>query len=188
MVSPLYAEKYYYVYKDSSGRTHIEDSISSDHAKYGYRVVNSQGATIEVVPSTREKKRKEAKRREQARRAIERREERQADEFLLQSFVSVEDIREAGNKKILAIQSQIDITKRHIDAFEKNLEQLEAQIERDDLNGKDVTQQQIDDIQRIKDSIEQNKKFIIRKVEQQREIREQYLEYIERFKQLRASK
>lgn len=182
------AEQLYYMYKDSKGRTHIEDSISDKHAKYGYRIVNSQGLTIKVVPGTREKKRKEARLRKQNEKAQKKQNAREADEFLLKTFVSEEDIRQTGNKKIMAIQSQIETTNKHIEAFEKNLAQLEEQVHRADLDGREVTDKQVNDIKRIKDSIVQNKQFVVRKIEQQETIRDQYVEYIRRYKALTARK
>lgn len=182
------AEQLYYIYKDPKGRTYIEDSISANHAKYGYRVVNSQGATLKVVPSTREQKRKEEQRRKRTAAAKEKNKNQRRDEYLLQSFVDVEDIRQAGNKKIMAIQAQVETTTNHIKAFEENLKQLEAQIEQADRDGREITQKEVDNIQRIKDSIQQNKLFAQRKIKEQKDIQKEYLEYMERFQALKAGK
>ena len=183
-----FAEELYYIYKDRNGRTHIEDSITEKHAKYGYRVVNSQGTTIQVVPSVREQKRKEEKRRKRSQKQIAKQAQREQDDFLLRSFVDINDIRQAGNKKIMALQTQIDTTMTHITAFEKNLEQLETQIEKADQENREITQKDVDAIAKIKDSIKNNKKFVQRKMEQQQEIRDEYIGYMRRFQELQAKK
>jgi len=182
--SNLLAEELYYIYKDNKGRTYIEDSISANHAKYGYRIVNSQGATLKVVPSTHTKQRKEDRRRKRSEAAYARDKQKRRDEYLLRTFVDVDDIRETGNKKIMAIQTQIDTTNEHIKAFEINLSQLEAQIEKADRSGKEITQRDVDNIKRIKDSIAQNRSFARRKAKEQKDIRKEYIDYIERFKAL----
>ncbi len=177
-------EGIFYIYQDNNGHTFIEDSISANHAKYGYRVVSSQGITIKKVPSVHEQKRRNEKRRKRINEQTAARTQRAADEVLLHSFVDENDIRETGNKKIMAIQNEIEITNNHIFAFENNLRQLEAQIHKADLAGHDVTQNQIEDIRRIKNNIEQNKSFITRKIKQQEKIREQYIEFMQRFSKL----
>ncbi|MDX1812867.1 MAG: hypothetical protein R3240_13005, partial [Gammaproteobacteria bacterium] len=155
-------------------------------AKYGYRIVNSQGATLQVVPGTLEKQREEKKRLAHKKTKKPHKKEHSKDEYLLRTFVDEEDIRQTGNKKILALQTQIETTNQHISAFEKNLVQLEEQIQTMDQAGKEITDKQVDDIRRIKDSIAKNKAFVLRKIKQQQEIRDEYLGYIERFKALKA--
>ena len=181
----LLADQLYYIYKDEYGRTHISDTVTQKHARHGYRVVNSQGATLREVPSTSERLNEEHKRRKREADAKARNKKQHADEYLLQSFVDVEDIRQAGNKKMLALQAQIDTTNSHIKAFEENLAQLEAQLAQADKDGRDVTDKDVDAIRLIKESITQNKAFVLNKIEEQREIREEYLGYIQRFKALK---
>ena len=183
---PVWAEKYYYIYKDARGKVHIEDFISADHARYGYRVVNSQGLTIEVVPSSKEKQRQAEKQRKKAQKALAANKDRKADDFLLKTFIDANEIREAGNKKILAIQSEIDMAQNHIKVFEKNLRQLEAQLEKTDQAGKAITQKDVDAIRKIKESIRKNKAFIDQKKQQQMEIRDLYTRYIKRYRQLKT--
>lgn len=184
----LLADHLYYIYKDARGRTHISDSVTHNHAKYGYRVVNSAGATLRVVPSTTERMNREKRRIEREAEIKARNKKNHADEYLLQSFVDEEDIRQAGNKKILTIQKQIDITNDHIKAFEENLKQLKAQVAQADREGRDITEKDVEGIRLIKESIVKNKEFVVNKIQEQKDIRIEYMGYIERFKALKKAK
>lgn len=183
-----WAEELYYIYKDNKGRTYIEDSISANHAKYGYRVVNAQGTTLRTVPSIAEQQRKEEKRRKRTEAAQAKEAKHERDDYLLQTFMDVEDIRQAGNKKIMALQNQIETTNNHIKAFEENLKELETQIQKADQEKREITQADVDAIERIKESIQQNKFFVQRKIDQQQQTRDEYVEYIRRFQELKAAK
>jgi len=168
----------YYMFKDKNGQTLIQDSIPPEYVKNGYKVVNERGVTIEIVPSERERREKlkvtERRQNEINLAEKEKATKQELDERLFQSFSSADDIRLAGNKKITAIQMQINTTVRHIQAFEGNLEQLEAQSSA----GGDTNKESM---QRLRQSIKQNMAFINRKRDEQNKIRDEYLSYIQRY-------
>lgn len=177
---PVFAGQYY-MFKDKNGRTQIQDSIPSEYVKNGYKIVNDQGMTVDVVPSEREQlKMLEANQRRESETSQvekEKAEKKEQDERLFHSFSSAEDIRQAGNKKIMAVQTQIDTTLKHIQAFENNLEKLEAQS----ANGGNAN---IDAIQNLRQSIKENTSFVERKRKEQNDIRDEYVEYIQRYQLL----
>lgn len=184
MLSAVCADEVYYVFKDKNGNTLIQDAIPAEYVNQGYRMINEQGVTIRTVPSLAEQKRLAsiaAKRRSQEK---DKERQRIEDEMLLASFVSVEQIREAGNNKILAIQAQIDITLSHIKAFEKNLAQLQAQAIEYAKRPGGITQAEVEEVQSIKTSIVRNREYIVRQREEQRRLREEYVGYIERYQAL----
>jgi len=171
----------FYMFKDSRGRTQIQDSIPSEYVKNGYRIVNANGVTIKVVPSEREQRKKmkanQLRETESTLAAQKKAEEDALNERLLYSFSSAEEIRQAGNKKILSVQTEIDATVGHVKAFEANLSKLEAQRA---AGGKANDQS----ILELKKSIQQNYAFIDRKRKEQKRIRDEYLGLIKRYEML----
>ena len=171
----------FYMFKDNKGRTQIQDSIPSEYIKYGYKIVNERGATIKVVPSEREQRKKLRVNQRKANEATlaekKKVEAREQDERLMQSFSNAEEIRQAGNKKIMVVQAQIDATAKHVEAFENNLHELEAQR---DAGGN----ANAESIEKLRESIQQNYAFIARKRKEQNRIRDEYVGYIERYQAL----
>lgn len=184
----LFAGDVYYVYKDKQGRTHIEDSIPGEFTKYGYKIINEQGMTIKEVPSVKTKvKRANAKqRRTEAQHAKEAQDKK--NQQLLRRFTSLEDIRETGNKKIMALQSQIDITNNHIKAFEKNLSDLQEHALSLSKQLKPVPDDNLRDIERMKENIKKNKKYVEIKRTEQHKIREEFIVLINQYKKLTAKR
>ena len=174
----------FYKFKDKSGRIQIQDSIPSEYVKYGYIIVNDRGITVEIVPSEREQRKKlianKLRRNETAIAEREKAEKKERDERLFHSFSSAEEIRQAGNNKILIVQAQIDTTAKHVEAFVKNL----AKLDEHRAAGGDVDEE---GVAKLRKSVAQNKAFIERKRQEQNNIREEYLGYIQRY-QILSSK
>jgi len=180
----LFAGELYYVFKDRSGNTLIQDSIPAAYVHQGYRIINEQGLTIRTVPSVKEQRRLANIASSRKTAAKERAKQQKEDEMLLASFSNVDQIREAGNKKILSIQGQIDITLKHIKAFEKNLAELQAQAIEFAKRPGGITQAEVEEVQKVKTSIVRNREFIVRQREEQHKLRQEYVEYIERYQAL----
>ena len=178
------AQEVYYVFKDKNGNTLIQDAIPAEYVNQGYRIINDQGLTIRTVPSLAEQKRLANIAANRQSRQKDNEMQRKEDEMLIASFASVEQIREAGNNKILAIQSQIDITLSHIKAVEKNLAQLQAQAIEYAKRPGGITQAEVDEVQSIKTSIVRNREYIVRQREEQHRLRQEYMRYIERYQAL----
>lgn len=175
------AASQYYMFKDRRGLVLIQDSIPPEYAKFGYKIVSEQGIVVEVVPSEKSQREILKARQKRENQAIliakEKAEKKALDERLLQLFSSADEIRVTGNKKILVIQTEIDTTIKHIQAFERNLKTLENQL----ANG---GKSSLEDIKKLRLSIKQNNAFILRKREEQNLIRAEHLDYIKRYQTL----
>lgn len=187
-VGQVHAGSVFYVYKDKAGRTHIEDSIPGEFAKYGYKIITDKGITIKEVPSVASKvKKANAKaRRTKAQKA--KAEQDKLNKLLLRRFTSLEDIRETGNKKILALQGQIDVTSSHIKAFEKNLADLEEHASSLSEKLQSVPDGKLRDIERMKENIRKNKKYVEQRRSEQHKVRDEFIVYIREYKKLIATK
>lgn len=171
----------FYKFKDKNGRVQIQDSIPAEYVKYGYKVVNERGITIDIVASEREQRKilRDNRRRQKADTLAEREraEKKESDERLFHSFSNAEEIRQAGNKKIMVVQGQIETTTKHIEAFKRNLIMLEEQKAEGGKYDDDA-------MQKLRHSIGQNNAFIKRKRKEQNDIRDEYLGYIQRYQMI----
>ena len=183
--APLFsASEVYYVFKDKNGNSVIQDSIPAAYVNQGYRMINEQGLTIRTVSSVSEQRRLADAAKKRRSDAKGREKQRKEDDMLMASFSSIDQIREAGNKKILSIQGQIDITLSHIKAFEKNLADLQVQAIEFAKRPGGITQAEVDEVQSVKTSIVRNREFIVRQRDEQHKLRQEYMVYIDRFKSL----
>ena len=187
-VSQSFAGDIFYVYKDKAGLTHIEDYIPGELVKYGYKIVNDRGMTIKEVPSVASKLKKDNAKKRRAEKRRAKAEQKKRNQILLRRFTSLEDIRETGNKKILALQSQIDLTLSHIKAYKENLSDLEGHAEKLTKKNQPVPDKQVNDIKSMKDSINKNNKYIGQRKIEQRKIREEFIVFIREYKKLLAKK
>jgi len=173
----------FYVHKDMSGQTHILDYVTNEAAKYGYSVVNEQGVTLQKIPSIASQKRKsrELKRAGNTRRSQEALRERKRK--LLNRFASLTDIREIGNKKILALQKQIDTTLTYIEFFERNLEELETQALALKPNQSPASAKDLATIESAKENILKNQKYVEQRRDEQHKVRNEFLVLIDEYKE-----
>ncbi len=184
---PVFATQFY-VHKDMSGQTHILDYVTSEAAKYGYSIVNDKGITLKKIPSiaSQERKARELKQAGETRRSWEARRERKRR--LLNRFTSLADIREIGNKKILALQNQIDTTLTYIEFFERNLEELEAQalVSKSKLTA--MSSKDFEAIESAKENIRKNQEYVAQRRNEQHKVRDEFLVLIDEYKKFTGAK
>lgn len=178
----------FYVYKDKKGNTHIEDSIPGELVKYGYKIVNDKGMVLKEVLSVVDKEKKAKARRLRTAEQKAKEAQKKRNRNLLRRFTSLEEIRETGNKKIMALQSQIDVTNQHIEAFEKNLNDLEQQASNLRENQKTVPSKNLQAIERMKDNIQKNKDYVVQRKKEQHKTRDEFIMLIDEYKKLLAKR
>ena len=91
--------------------------------------------------------------------------------MLLETYNTIDDINDAKEQKIQAIESTIEYTKKRI----IKLQGLLDNEEKSDA-----------DNQALKQQIAENEKYIEYKIKKQKEIEKTYFEYITRFKELKG--
>ncbi len=177
----------YYVFVDKQGKTRIQDTLSPELQEFGYRVVNSQGVTLQVIPSIKDKymdkvDQAELKRKKDERRLIER--NRRRDRALLETFTSVREIKAAQARKLDSLNSIVTITLANIGAFEKILDKMKIQAEKYLNAREDVPEKLQLDTATVLKQIQDGRDFVQRKREEQHEIEFQYAQDILRFETL----
>ena len=127
------AQQKLYKWTDENGVTHYGDHVPARYAKSRTEILNTQGVTVGVreAEKTPEQLAEEIRLRrlEQERLAAEAA-RRAYDRALIDSYASVDDIRDMRKRRLEAIEGQIVFTNGNINRIRNRIASLEAEIER----------------------------------------------------------
>lgn len=126
------AEKLY-KWVDDNGVVHYGDSIPAEDTRRERSVLNEQGVQVGVLPRQKTPAElaaaAEAERQRQA--EIERVEKaRERDRILLDTYLSVDEIADLRDRRILALEAQIGVTRHYMNNLKGKWEELEAEARR----------------------------------------------------------
>ena len=159
---------------NSEGVKECGDTVPPEYTQQGYKELSKEGIvkdetkrvkTKEELEKEREKARAVAKEKEKARQ------KRTHDKMLLETYNTIDDINDAKEQKIQAIESTIKYNK-------KRIIKLQYMIDNEEKSDADN--------QTLKQQIAENEKYIEYKIDEQKEIEKTYFEYITRFKELKG--
>lgn len=129
---PAQAEKLY-KWVDDRGVTHYGDSVPAEDARRERKVLNDQGIEVKVLP----RERTDAEVAEAAARQAELAAQEQAqaasaerDRILLDTYLSVEEISMLRDRRILALEAQIGVTRHYLKNLQAKWEGLESDARR----------------------------------------------------------
>lgn len=155
-----------YKWKDKDGNVHFSDQVPPDAAGYAREKFNNQGVAVEQVDRAltpeEQKARDDAKRKaEEEAKAAEAR--RKADEALLNSYASEEDLTRAYNQRMDLLAQTIEARKVEIGAREQSLSKLVAQAAEMERGGRSVSDTLKQMITAERAEIDRQKKFLVEK-------------------------
>lgn len=126
--TPAQAEKLY-KWVDENGVTHYGDSIPAEEAKRERQVLNDLGIPVETLPREKTPEERAAERQHQlelkAMAEAEER-ERERDQRLLDTYLSVDEIADLRDRRLLALEAQIGVTRHYMSNLQTKWEELEA--------------------------------------------------------------
>ena len=176
-----------YRWVDEQGNVHYSDRVPPEQTEGGRAVYNEGGIRIkEVAPAmTEEEKAREAelaRLREQQQKLID--EQRGADERLLRSFPTEEDIYLARDGKLATVDLGIDIAYANIQRMKHRLLDLQEEVEfRKSRNQPvDAYQPRIDS---LSEQIEDAYSSVLADEQRKEEIRSEYDHHAERYRELK---
>lgn len=115
-----------YKWVDEHGVTHYGDSIPAKYAELPKEVVNDHGVTIENLEGKKTEEQLEAERLEQERLArIEI--ERRADQALLATYLSVDEILMHRDRRVELFQAQARVTELYLRNLERRMHKLRTE-------------------------------------------------------------
>ena len=159
---------------NNEGVKECGDTVPTEYTQQGYKELSKEGIvkdetkrvkTKEELEKEREKARAVAKEKEKVRK------KQTHDKMLLETYNTIDDINDAKEQKIQAIESTIKYNK-------KRIIKLQYMIDNEEKSDADN--------QTLKQQIAENEKYIEYKIDEQKEIEKTYFEYITRFKELKG--
>jgi len=123
------AEKLY-KWVDENGVTHYGHSVPAKYAAGERHVLNEHGVTVKTL--SREKTKEELAAEAEAARLIELErqqvaEQRQRDQILLDTYLSVEEIGLLRDRRLLAIEAQVGVIRQYLGNLQERWEELEEE-------------------------------------------------------------
>ena len=149
-----------YKWVDDEGVTHYGDSIPAEYAELPKEVVNDHGVTVRELEGKKTAEQLEAERIENERRvAVEM--QRRADQALLATYLSVDEIIMHRDRRIELFQAQSKVTEMYLVSLRKRLSRLEQQASKfqpyaDDANAPMIDPDLADDINVTKATIDRH--------------------------------
>lgn len=183
-----------YKWTDEKGVVHYGSSIPPQYAKQKSEVINAQGAVVQTIQAQKtpeelakeqqEKAAAEAKAKQEADQAAA---QRAHDQVLLDTYVSVDDMKRDRDSRLTAIDSQINVTNSSISSLQSSLADYQSQADQHSKHGKPIPaslQQKLDD---TRDQLATNQKLLLQQQKKKQDIRDQFKADIARFVQLKSA-
>ena len=175
---------------DENGVTHYGDSIPAEYAELEKQVVNDAGVTVDVLQGKKSEEELAAERREEERRMkIEL--QRRADQALLATYLSVDEIEMHRDRRVELFQAQARVTELYLRNLQRRLESLRDEASQYQPYSTDPDAPMIDpdlaaDLNETRETIERHQANLERFREDEQQIVARFGSDIDRFKELKG--
>lgn len=164
-------------------------TVPPEYAQQGSDVKDQNGVTIGTTSRAKTQAEVDAERAVAKQKAEELQAEKARgarDHVLLDTFSSEDDMLLSRDGQIAHLDSQIHLTRTHIDKLQRNLDQtIERAAEAERKNEK-PSKEIVDNIASVRDQITDNEKFIDTKHQEQKDILARFVDDINRFRELKG--
>lgn len=178
-----------YKWVDKDGNVHYTNTPPPEASQTEREVLDESGRVTETLAAPKTPEEIEAERRRQAEAAEQERlakEQAARDQMLLQTYTSVEEMKMARDGRIAALDAQVNVVSGTISALETQLAELEQQAANVRNAGNPVPEQLQARIEKTRDELLENQKFLIARQQEQEQIREKFNADIARFRELKG--
>lgn len=185
---PLTASAKLYRWVDEAGNVHYTDKIPPEHAKQERSEYNKQGVEVERVeaaktPEELAKEQELERLRAEQQKLIEK--QKEADEALLRTYRSEDDLIMARDGKLTAIDVQIRLARNNIETQKSHLADLQQRAADQERKGEEVSQSTLDRIEKLRKGLKENYELILRKKQEQEAILKEFQNKLERYRMLK---
>lgn len=169
LLSPLAAQERsgkLYKWTDKDGNIHYSDSIPPEAKEYARERLSGQGVSVERVDramTPEELAAAKAAEKAAADKAAEEERQRKADEALLNSYASEDDLTRAYNQRMDLLEQTIDARRIEINSREQSLGKLVAQAAELERGGRPVSDALKQMIAGERVEIDRQKAFLVKK-------------------------
>lgn len=179
-----------YRWVDKNGQVYYGDSIPAEYAELEKQVVNVHGVTVDILHG---KKTPEeiAEEQRQAKLARELKLRKRADQALLATYMSIEEILMHRDRRIELFQAQTRVTELYLRNLQRRLDELMTEASNfqpynDDPEAPMIDRDLTDDIASTKETIERHEGNLRRFKSDERDIVARFEVDILRFKRIKG--
>lgn len=180
----------FYKWTDENGVVHFGDSIPAKYAELPKEVVNDHGVTVENLEGKKTPEQIEAERIEKERvAAIEL--QRRADQALLATYLSVDEILMHRDRRVELFQAQARVTELYLSNLQRRLQKLRLDASNyqpysEDPDAPMIDPELADELQKTKEIIQRHERNLQKFQADERQIIARFEGDINRFKVLRG--
>jgi hypothetical protein len=163
--------------------------VPPEFAQGGHETITEQGTVVERVDraKTKEELAEEARLEELAREEERKRQEQEMqDRVLLNTFSNEDEILMTRDGKLLAVETEIRITRKNIENTKNRLRSLRASAANMERSGKPVSAALSRDIRETEMQLKNYQQFIENKQLERETIKQQFADDIQRFRRLKG--
>lgn len=181
-----HAQKKMYKWVDENGKVHFSDRVPPDQVKQARSELNSQGVAVKQTERARTEEevaqaKADADEAARIKRVVD--EERRANQTLIDSYASEDDLKRGYEASLELIEQQIISTQADIELRERNLEQLVQRASRSEQAGQKVEEGIGKLIDSERQQIERQKAYLLTKSADKDKAKAEYLERLARYQQ-----
>ena len=114
-----------YRWMDAEGQIHYGDSIPAEYAELPKDVINEHGVAVDLLEGKKTPEELEAERLE-TERMVAREKQQRADQALLATYLTVEEILMHRDRRVELFQAQSRVTEMYLNNLARRLETLRA--------------------------------------------------------------
>ncbi len=179
-----------YKWVDENGDLHYGDSIPAEYAELPKEVLNDHGVTVENLEGKKTPEQIEAERLEQKRvAAIEL--QRRADQALLATYLSVDEILMHRDRRVELFQAQARVTELYLRNLERRMQKLRSEASHfqpysEDSDAPMIPHELAEDIHMTKDIVARHQRNLQKFQADEQQIIARFDGDISRFKTLKG--
>jgi hypothetical protein len=175
---------------DAEGQVHYGDHIPPQYAEFPKDVLNDHGVTIENLEGKKTAEQLEQERIENERRAAQKLQHR-ADQALLATYLTVEEIWMHRDRRVELFQAQSRVTELYLSNLARRLEALRKEVANyqpysEDPDAPMIPQQLADQLKQTKETIDRHERNLKKFRSDEQQIISRFAGDISRFKTLKG--
>ena len=183
-------EQKVFKWTDDEGNVYYGDSIPAEFAERPKEVLNEQGVAVDALEGKKTEEQLAQERRDKERRVAEELQQR-ADQALLNTYLSVEEIVMHRDRRVELFQAQARVTELYLKNLHGRLETIRADASRyqpysQDSNAPMIPDDLADELRKTKETIERHEYNLKKYERNEKQIIERFDADIDRFKDLKG--
>ncbi len=175
---------------DADGQVHYGDSIPAEYAEFPKQVLNDHGVTVDELEGKKTAEQLEAERIENERRVAQELQQR-ADQALLATYLTVEEILLHRDRRVELFQAQSRVTELYLSNLGRRLDSLREDASRykpysEKSDAPMIPEELADDLRLTKDTIGRHERNLKKFQSDEEQIIARFAGDISRFKILKG--